>query len=214
MKKLSTIVYTEEGKPTGEIDLNPAVFGVAVKPQVLQQAIVAQRANARRSVAHTKTRGEVRGGGRTPWLQKGTGRARHGSTRSPIWVGGGVTFGPRSERNFEVKLNRKTRVAAIRMALTEKVADGKLIVLESLAFPEYKTKRMAGIMGKLPTVGRKTLLVLPVSDGKVSKSAANIPAVTTRNAGNLNVIDLVNNSALLTTREGVKRIEGIYGPKK
>jgi len=165
-------------------------------------------------VAHTKTRGEVRGGGRKPWRQKGTGRARHGSTRSPIWVGGGVTFGPRSERNFEVKLNRKTRVAAIRMALTEKVADGKLIVLESLAFPEYKTKRMAGIMGKLPTVGRKTLLVLPVSDGKVSKSAANIPAVTTRNAGNLNVIDLVNNSALLTTREGVKRIEGIYGPKK
>ncbi|OGL74210.1 50S ribosomal protein L4 [Candidatus Uhrbacteria bacterium RIFCSPHIGHO2_12_FULL_57_11] len=214
MKKLSTIVYTEEGKPTGEIDLNPAVFGVAVKPQVLQQAIIAQRANARRSVAHTKTRGEVRGGGRKPWRQKGTGRARHGSTRSPIWVGGGVTFGPRSERNFEVKLNRKTRVAAIRMALTEKVADGKLIVLESLAFPEYKTKRMAGIMGKLPTVGRKTLLVLPVSDGKVSKSAANIPAVTTRNAGNLNVIDLVNNSALLTTREGVKRIEGIYGPKK
>ena len=214
MKKLSTIVYTEEGKPTGEIDLNPAVFGVAVKPQVLQQAIIAQRANARRSVAHTKTRGEVRGGGRKPWRPKGTGRARHGSTRSPIWVGGGVTFGPRSERNFEVKLNRKTRVAAIRMALTEKVADGKLIVLESLAFPEYKTKRMAGIMGKLPTVGRKTLLVLPVSDGKVSKSAANIPAVTTRNAGNLNVIDLVNNSALLTTREGVKRIEGIYGPKK
>ena len=207
-------VYNQKGEQAGKITLPEAVFGAKWNADLVHQVSQSFLSNKRQGSAHTKNRGEVSGGGKKPWKQKGTGRARHGSTRSPIWVGGGVTFGPRSERNFEVKLNRKTRVAAIRMALTEKVADGKLIVLESLAFPEYKTKRMAGIMGKLPTVGRKTLLVLPVSDGKVSKSAANIPAVTTRNAGNLNVIDLVNNSALLTTREGVKRIEGIYGPKK
>src|SRR3989338_825860 len=163
---METIIYNQKGKEVGKISLPESVFGLKWNADLVHQVVVSMDSIARTSVAHTKNRGEVRGGGRKPWRQKGTGRARHGSTSSPIWVGGGVTFGPRSERNFEVKLNRKTRVAAIRMALTEKVADGKLIVLESLAFPEYKTKRMAGIMGKLQTVGRKTLLVLPVSDGR------------------------------------------------
>lgn len=213
MSVITVKIYSEEGSAKGEMNLSPAVFGVPVKPHVLHQAVVAQQANSRRVLAHTKTRGEVRGGGKKPWRQKGTGRARHGSIRSPIWVGGGVTFGPRSDRNFSLKLNRKTRTSAIRMALSEKASDGSLVVIESLTFPEFKTKRMAGILSKLPSAGKKSLLVLPRSDEKTERSARNLPRVTTRNAGNLNVVELLNASALITTTDGVKRIEEIYRPK-
>ena len=120
-KSLKIKVYTQDGKETKELALNPAVFGVAVKESVVHQVMVAQMANSRVAIAHTKTRAEVRGGGRKPWKQKGTGRARHGSTRSPIWVGGGVTFGPRSDRNFSQKVNKKMKTKALFMCLSDKV---------------------------------------------------------------------------------------------
>lgn len=201
------------GAAVGELELDPSVFGVAVKPTVIHEAVVAQQANARHAVAHTKTRGEVRGGGKKPWRQKGTGRARHGSIRSPIWVGGGITFGPRPDRNFSHRINRKKRTLAIRMALSEKAADDGLVVLDDLKAAEFKTKFVAGALKALGLGSRKTLLVLAGRDEKTAKSAANIPTLTTRNAENLNVIDLVGHRTLLTTRAAVERIVSLYKPK-
>ena len=214
MKNLSVAIYDQKGKPVGEQALTPAVFGVAVKPVVVHEAAVAQQANARPSLAHTKTRGEVRGGGKKPWRQKGTGRARHGSIRSPIWVGGGVTFGPRSERNFSVKINRRTRNLALRMTLSDKVADGMFLVLDSLTLPEYKTKSLLAVIGALPVKTRKTLLVLPVRDEKLTRSARNIPGIRTVNAASLSVMDILNAGRIVTSKEGVARIEAVYSPEK
>ncbi len=214
MSALNVSIYNREGKKVGEQKLAPEVFGVKVKPEVVHEAVLAQLSNSRHTVAHTKTRGEVRGGGKKPWKQKGTGRARAGSTRSPIWVGGGVTFGPRPERNFEIKLNRKVRNLAIRMSLSDKVTDGKLIVLDELALPEYKTKVVAALLKALPINAKKTLLILSARDEKVIMSGRNIPGVKTVNAASLSVVEVIDAGLLLTTAAGVGKIEQILTPKK
>lgn len=147
MPKLT--VYNQEGAVTGSQELSDKVFGVGVKNEVVHQVAVAMMGNKRQVLAHTKGRGEVRGGGRKPWRQKGTGRARHGSIRSPLWVGGGVTFGPTKERNFSKKINTKMRRKAITMCLSDRVKDGKLVLLDGLSLKDGKTKEIVGVFEKL-----------------------------------------------------------------
>lgn len=203
-------LYNMDGKKVGEQELSAAVFGVDIKPTVLHEAAVAHASASRQIVAHTKTRGEVRGGGKKPWKQKGTGRARHGSIRSPIWKGGGVVFGPRNTRNYEKKINRKVKQQALRMALTDKVAHDRLLVLESLTAAEYKTKIMVKMLKALP-VGRKILVALPTRDQKVVKSLANLPRVTSVNVGSLNITALLGHDTVLTTADGTKKMEEMFG---
>lgn len=214
MSSLKVPIINNEGKQVGEQKLSTEVFGVAMKPTVLHEAVIAQQANARKPVAHTKTRGEVSGGGKKPWRQKGTGRARHGSSRSPIWVGGGITFGPRPDRNFSVKLNRKVKNLAIRMSVSDKVGDGKLVVLDILAPTEIKTKTMSKLLGVLPVKAKRTLVVLPSRDEKVTKSFRNIPGVKTANAASLSLVDIISAGVLVTTVSGIERIESVLSPKK
>ncbi len=203
-------LYNMDGTKVGEHELSSAVFGVTVKPAILHEAAVAQLSAARPMVAHTKTRGEVRGGGRKPWKQKGTGRARHGSIRSPIWKGGGVVFGPRNDRNYEKKINRKVKQQALRMALSDKVAHDRLVVLDALTAADYKTKTMVKMLAALP-VGRKVLVALPTREEKVVKSLANVPRVMSVNVGNLNISTLLKFDTVLTTAAGTRRMEELFG---
>jgi large subunit ribosomal protein L4 len=201
-------IYNMKGETVGEHSLDPAVFGVTPKIGLIHQTVVAQKANVRQILAHTKDRGEVRGGGRKPWKQKGTGRARHGSIRSPLWVGGGITFGPTKERNFKQKINKKAKRKALLMCLSDKVANEKLLLLDNLNLPEIKTKLMAKILENLPCKGKTTLIALPETDSdKIIKSAENLPKIRTIEARNLNVADLLTYEYLLAAVTTVKALE-------
>src|SRR3990167_5612152 len=146
---MKATVYNQEGKEVGAMELPARLFGVELNPDLVHQVMVAQLANARQILAHTKTRGEVRGGGRKPWKQKHTGRARHGSIRSPIWVGGGIVFGPRKDRNYHQKINKKVAKKALLMALSDKVANDKLVLLDSFKLDQIKTKEALTILRNL-----------------------------------------------------------------
>lgn len=202
-------VFTLDGKESGTHQLPDRIFGVKVAPAVVQQAVLAQRANSRTAIAHTQTRGEVRGGGKKPWRQKGTGRARHGSIRSPIWKGGGVTFGPRSDRNFSQKINRKTKQRALFMALSDKVAANHLVLVETLKLEPPKTKIFAGILKKLP-LGKSVLVVLPGKDDQVVRSSRNIPGVTSIRADSLNILDVLQHVSILMPTTAVAALEKTY----
>lgn len=208
---LKVKVYNLEGKEIDELKLDSAIFGVEINPALVHQAVVAQQANARLTLAHTKTKGEVRGGGIKPWRQKGTGRARHGSRRSPIWIGGGITFGPRTDRNFSLKINRKMKRKALLMGLTDKVNEQKLIVVDKLELPEIKTKNLIKILNKLS--GKKTattLVVLAVKDEKILKSAQNLPKVKTILADSLNIVDVLQYQLMVIDKEGIKKLIATY----
>lgn len=207
MATLNIPVYSREGKKVGEMEISRAVFGIKPNPSILHEALIAQQANARRSIADTKMRGEVRGGGKKPWKQKGTGRARHGSSRSPIWVGGGITFGPSSSRNFSLKINKKTKKLAVCMSLSDKVAEGKIVILDEFAQPEFKTKTVATMLASMPVKGKRTLIVLPARDQKLLMSARNIEGVFTTNAASLSLEDILTAGMVLTTKDGVAAIE-------
>lgn len=202
-------VYNLEGKELKEENLNPEIFDVEISGPVVHQAIVAGLSNRRVAIADTKDRSEVRGGGRKPWRQKGTGRARHGSIRSPLWIGGGVTFGPTKERNFSQKINKKSKRKALFMSLSDKVATGNLILVDELKLDEIKTKRMAEILSKLPT-GRKVLVVIPESDEKLIKSIKNLSGVVVTRADNLNIYNIVDSDSLLMPIASIKKIEETY----
>lgn len=193
----------------GKMRLKPEIFGVEVKPSVVHQVAVAMLSNARSPYAHVKTRGEVRGGGRKPWRQKGTGRARHGSIRSPLWVGGGITFGPRKERTYKQKINKKMKTKALLMCLTDKVKSNKLILLDKIELVEAKTKYFAEIINKLP-IEKRVLFILPNGDGKIMRSARNLPKVEIETADNFNVLNLLNSKFLVLTKESVRKIEEKY----
>lgn len=195
-------LFNLEGAATGTKELPDRIFGVRVKSDVVEQAVLAQRNNARVAIAHTKTRAEVRGGGKKPWRQKGTGRARHGSIRSPIWKGGGVTFGPRNTRNYSVKINKKHKQQALFMALSDKVANERLILVDQLTLTQPKTKLFAQIMKKLPIKG-STLVVLPGANMALIKSSRNIPGVTPIRGDSLNVLDVVKHVSILMPAESV-----------
>jgi len=150
---LKVKVYNQNAESTGEMELSPKVFGVKANPDLVHQAVVTQMANMRKVLAHTLIRSEVRGGGKKPWAQKGTGRARHGSSRSPIWRGGGITFGPRNNRNFKMRINKKMRQNALLMVLSDKLANNQFTILDKLEMAEYKTKIFNSIITKLENLG-------------------------------------------------------------
>lgn len=202
-------VYNMEGQEVGEKELNPDIFGLPINEGLIHQAVVAQLAGSRQMLSHTKDRSQVRGGGRKPWKQKGTGRARHGSIRSPLWVGGGVTFGPTKDRNFSQKINKKAKRKALLMSLSDKVVNNNLILLEKFELAEIKTKKTAEVINNLP-ISKKILLVLAEKNEKIIKSVKNLPKVATIGADNLNVVDVLKNNFLVITLDSLSKIEKRY----
>ncbi len=203
-------VYNLEGKKVKDLELDKSIFEVEVKTEVIHKVVKAQLANRRNVVAHVKDRSEVRGGGAKPWKQKGTGRARHGSNRSPIWIGGGVTFGPSSSRNFKQKINKKEKRKALLMTLSSKVNDKKLVLVDEFKMEKISTKNFIKNISKLPIKDNKVLLVLDKKDEKVIKSVKNIPSVKSTNTGNLNIYDILKYDSLLMTVSAVESIEKNY----
>ena len=201
-------VYNMEGKEVGSIELNDAVFGATINEHLVHLAVVQQLANNRQGTQKAKTRSEVRGGGRKPWRQKGTGHARQGSTRAPQWTGGGVVFAP-VPRDYSFKMNQKEKRAALKSALTDKVQSGKLIVLDELKMDEFKTKKFAEVMNNIKAT-RKALVVVAENDAKVVKSANNLPEVKTALTNTINVYDIVNAHTLVLTKDAVAKIEEVY----
>ena len=201
-------LYNMSGAQTGEIDLNDWVFGCEINATVLHQAVVMQLANQRQGNAQTKTRANVRGGGKKPWKQKGTGRARAGTIRSPLWVGGGVVFGPHP-RKYTIAMPRKVRRLALRSALTAKVNSGELVVLEEMSFPEIKTKNMIKFLEGFKATDAKALVVMAEANDVVAKSAGNIPGVTTITSLGINVHDLLNHQRVFVTKDAVAKIEEV-----
>jgi large subunit ribosomal protein L4 len=201
-------VYNIAGQQTGEIELNDTVFGVEVNETVVHQALVMQLASQRQGNAATKTRAMVRGGGRKPWKQKGTGRARAGTIRSPLWVGGGTVFGPHP-RSYSFRMPRKVRRLAIKSALTAKLQSGELLILDSILFEQPKTKQVVELLKNFGLEERKALLITGEADEIVEKSSRNIPGVKALTANGLNVFDLLHHDKLLITRDAVARIEEV-----
>jgi len=195
-----------DGKTVGEITLADSVFNVKINSSLLHQAVVMQLASRRQGTAKAKTRSEVRGGGAKPWRQKGTGRARHGSRRSPIWTGGGVVFPP-VPRSYGFRMPKKAWRLALKSALADKVQNGKLIVLEDLQFPEPKTKAALGVLTNLKVVDGKTLIVLAEKNEIISKSTRNLPGVMTLTAEGLNVYDILFHDHLVITKDAVGKVE-------
>jgi len=204
---LKAKVYNMNGEVVGEENLDSALFEIEAKEGLIHQAVVAQMANRRQVLAHTKNRGEVRGGGIKPWKQKGTGRARQGSIRSPLWVGGGVVFGPRNDRNFHQKINKKMKRKALLMCLSDRAKEEKIILLDKLEFENFKTKKFIEILNKLPNKEKKTLLVLADNDKKIIKSAANLSYLKTIESVNINVIDVLNNEYLMLPVATLKAVQ-------
>ena len=200
-------VYNMEGKEVGSLELNDAVFGVEVNEHLVHMAVLQQLANNRQGTQKAKTRSEVRGGGRKPWRQKGTGHARQGSTRSPQWTGGGVVFAPKP-RDYSMKMNKREKQIAIKSALTSKVQDSKLIVVDEFKLDEIKTSKFAQILDNLKAP--KALVVTKDKDEKVVLSARNIPTVKTTMTNSINVYDILKYDSLVITKDAVAAIEEVY----
>ncbi len=228
-------IYNQKAEEVGEMNLVPEVFGVKPNEALLYQAVVTQQANERQVLAHTKDRSEVRGGGRKPWRQKGTGRARAGSIRSPLWIGGGVTFGPTKERNFKKKINKKMKQKAILMALSDRVAARSLAVLDKLVMEEFKTKKFDEMLKsieekvlknliaetnndksekkeekKKQNSKRSILVINDQKDEKVKYSGRNLVGVKIINLDNINVVDLLKYRNLILTKAGVEKLMERY----
>ena len=200
-------VYNMEGKEVGTNELNDAVFGVEINDHLVHLAVVRQLANNRQGTQKAKTRSEVSGGGRKPWRQKGTGHARQGSTRSPQWTGGGVVFAP-VPRDYSIKMNKKERRLALKSALTSRVQENKLIVLEDLTLDEAKTKAMQTVLNNLNV--SKALVVLNEENKNVVLSTRNIPDVVTAYTNTINVFDILKYNTLILTKSAVASIEEVY----
>ena len=200
-------VYNMEGKEVGTLDLNDAVFGVEVNEHLVHMAVLQQLANNRQGTQKAKTRSEVRGGGRKPWRQKGTGHARQGSTRAPQWTGGVVVFAP-VPRDYSFKINKKEKRAALKSALTSRVQEQKLIVLDELKLDEIKTKKFAAVLKNLNV--EKALVVINDNDQNVILSARNIPTVKIAQTSTINVFDILKYSTLVVTKDAVATIEEVY----
>ena len=198
-------IFNQTGQAVGEISLNDAVFAVEPNQQVVYDVVKAQRAAMRQGTNKTKTRGEVSGGGRKPYRQKGTGRARQGSTRAPQWVGGAIIFGP-IPRSYDYKVNRKIRRLAMRIVLSDKVREQKFIVLDNLALESYKTKGMVSVLNNLKVAGKTMLLLNDVAEF-VEIASRNLPNVQTTVYEHASVYDVMNNAYIVTTAETVKKIE-------
>jgi large subunit ribosomal protein L4 len=207
MPKVS--VLSQTGSSVGDIELNEAIFGIKPNEAVLFEALVQQRASLRQGNHKVKTRAEVAGGGRKPWRQKGTGRARQGSIRSPQWRGGGIVFGP-SQRSYSYKLPKKVRRLALLSALSSKVRDEEIIVLDGLTFDAPKTKEFTKVLTDL-SIDRKALFVTADLDEAVALSARNIPGISVITANGINVLDIVAHDKLVITKDAVQKIEEVLG---
>lgn len=202
-------IHNIEGKETGEMKLPAEIFDLKFNADLTHQALVAHLANNRQILAHTKDRSEVRGGGKKPWRQKGTGRARHGSRRSPIWIGGGVTFGPTKERNFSKKINQKMKKTAILMVLSAKAQENQLIVLDNLNLTQPKTKEMEKIIQVILPAPGSVLMVLAEKNVNIEKSAHNLKKVKIITVNNLNIYDLLNYKYIIMAKETVEKIHPV-----
>ncbi len=221
-------IYNQNAEAAGEMELSPKVFGVKVNDDLVHQAVITQMANERQVIAHTKDRSEVRGGGKKPWRQKGTGRARHGSSRSPIWIGGGVTFGPRNDRNFKKRINKKMKQNALLMVLSDKAASDNFIILDKLETTEFKTKIFNKIINgfenkilkpkekvkadaKKKNVKRSFLIIVDKGDEKLSCSARNLVGIKLMNTDNINIVDLLKYKNLILNKAAVEKLTERYG---
>ena len=200
-------VYNMEGKEVGSLELNDAVFGVEVNEHLVHMAVLQQLANNRQGTQKAKTRSEVRGGGRKPWRQKGTGHARQGSTRAPQWTGGGVVFAP-TPRDYSFKMNKREKRAALKSALTSRVEENKFIVIDEINFEEAKTKNFANILKNLDV--SKALVVLEDDNKNAELSARNIADVKTAKTNTINVYDILKYNTVITTKAVVAKIEEVY----
>ncbi|MCB9798349.1 50S ribosomal protein L4 [Candidatus Nomurabacteria bacterium] len=199
-------VYNAKGDKSNDIEIKDSVFAVEPNQTLVHQVYLALQANARQPWADTKDKSEVRGGGKKPWKQKGTGRARHGSIRSPIWKGGGVTFGPLSIRNYKQKINKKMNRKAVAICLSDKVQDQKFIVLENFG-DSGKTKEFAALMEKLPRNGKSTIILTNENNENLFLASRNIPKVHLQRAQDVNVADLLHHQYVITTKEGIEVLE-------
>ena len=216
-------VYNQAAAKAGTVELSEKVFGLKLNESLVHQAMVTQMSNERQVLAHTKGRSEVRGGGRKPWRQKGTGRARVGSSRSPLWIGGGVTFGPTKDRNFKKKINRKMKQQAICMVLADRAANNSLVVPDKFDISEYKTKTVNAIFKNIDEKvlskqndkkSKRSILVVNDDKGEPFKySVRNLAGIKNINLENVNIIDLLNHQNLVVTENVVKKLEALYGAK-
>ena len=201
-------VLSVDGKKVKELELNENVFGIEPNENIVHSAIVNYLANQRQGTQNTKTRAEVSGGGRKPWRQKGTGRARQGSIRAPQWIKGGIALGPRP-RSYSYKINKKEKRLAIKSILSSKVAEKELVVLDKLELKEIKTANMVKILNNVKVEG-KTLILLPSNNENVQKSSRNIEGVKTLTVDTINAYDLVKYNNLVVTEDTVKKLEEVY----
>ncbi len=211
---MKTKVYNQKGEKIEDIIIPEEVFGVTLNSDLVHQVAVSQINNKRKNIAHTKDRSEVRGGGAKPWRQKGTGRARHGSSRSPIWIGGGVTFGPNSERNYKKKIPLKMKRKALFMVLSSKLKEDLLIVLDKLQIKERKTKNISNILKNLPCKEDKSLIGLANHNKDFIIAAKNIPQISVEEIRNINVLDLLSAKYLILEKDAVKNIKKMFLEKK
>jgi len=201
-------LYNVSGQQIGDIELSDAVFGVEVNQHVLYEVVKNQLANKRQGTQSTKTRAEVRGGGRKPWRQKGTGRARQGSIRAPQWAGGGVVFAPKP-RDYSYSVPKKVKRLGLKSALSSKVEEGKIIVLDDLSLTQPKTKDMVNILKNINS-GKKALIVMDEKNENVIKSANNIQGIQTALVSTLNVYDILKHDSFIITKDAVKKVEEVY----
>ena len=206
-------VLDKAGQKVKELLLPKEVFDLPWNGDLVHQVMKSQLANKRQVLAHTKGRSEVRGGGRKPWRQKGTGRARHGSIRSPLWRGGGVTFGPTSSKNFKQKINKKMNRKAVLTVLSKKVKDKEVIILNNLELDSYKTKSMMKILRSLPLSRLNILVALPEKNENISKASQNIGKVKVMQAPNINVLDLLSYKYVILPESSVKVISEVFTKK-
>ncbi|KKR48483.1 MAG: 50S ribosomal protein L4 [Candidatus Magasanikbacteria bacterium GW2011_GWC2_40_17] len=203
-------IYNFKGEVVATENLTPEIFEIKPRIGVLHEVSVGMEANQRQVLAHTKARGEVSGGGKKPWKQKGTGRARAGSSRSPLWKGGAVIFGPTKFRNFKVKINKKIKQLAFKMALSQKVAENSLILLETLSLDKPKTKTFVEIKKNLPLIGKKVLVVFPQINKEMKLASRNVPNVNQVSLNELSLLDLLKNDSVVTTKEAVEFWTKVY----
>jgi large subunit ribosomal protein L4 len=205
---LKIAVYNQEGTQVKDLELNESIFGIEPNNQAIFDMVLLQRASWRQGTHKVKNRTEVKGGGKKPWRQKGTGRARQGSIRAPQWRGGGIVFGPNTNRNYKIKLNRKVRQLALKSALSQKVIDSELTVLDNLALNAPKTKDMVKILANLDA-NRKTLIVMDEICENVALSARNIPGVKVIASTGLNVYDILDCTKLVMTEKAIAKVEEV-----
>jgi large subunit ribosomal protein L4 len=211
-------LYNQQAEAIGEQALNDKIFAVKLKKDLVHQAVITQQANERQVLANTLDRSEVRGGGKKPWKQKGTGRARSGSSRSPIWIGGGVTFGPLKDRNFTKKINKKMKQQALCMVLSDKVSANSLVVLDKIELPEFKTKNFNAVvtaietkvLGKEKKSKRSMLVILDEKQATAFASGRNLAGMEVINLNNINIVDLLKYKSVVLTSGCVKKLEETY----